>query len=48
MMKMHIDYPSKSDELEVMRRMANMSFNSEVNAIFFKEDILRSEIKSMK
>jgi MoxR-like ATPase len=50
MMKVHIDYPSKSDELEVMRRMANMSFNSEVNAILSKEDIfeIRNKINEVK
>ncbi|ERM80816.1 ATPase AAA [Rhodonellum psychrophilum GCM71 = DSM 17998] len=50
MMKVHIDYPSKSDELEVMRRMANMHFKSEVNAILTKEDIfaIRSQINEVK
>jgi len=50
MMKVHIDYPSKSDEMEVMRRMANMTFNSEVNAILTKEEIfeIRSAINAVK
>jgi len=50
MMKVHIDYPSKADEMEVMRRMANMSFSSEVNAILSKEDIfeIRNQINSVK
>ncbi len=50
MMKVHIDYPSKSDELEVMRRMANMSYKSEVNAILSKEDIfeIRGLINEVK
>ncbi|SIS54891.1 AAA family ATPase [Belliella pelovolcani] len=50
MMKVHIDYPSKSDELEVMRRMANMSFASEVNAILSKEDIfaIRAKINEVQ
>lgn len=50
MMKVHIDYPSKSDEMEVMRRMANMSFSSEVNAMLSKEDIfeIRDQINSVK
>src|SRR5688572_2996700 len=30
MMKVHIDYLDKADELEVMRRMSNMSFSGEV------------------
>ncbi len=50
MMKVHIDYPSKSDEMEVMRRMANMSFSSEVNAILSKQDVfdIRNEINAVK
>lgn len=50
MMKVHIDYPSKADEMEVMRRMANMSFSSEVNAILSKEDIfaIRNQINDVK
>ncbi|RAI84809.1 AAA family ATPase [Algoriphagus yeomjeoni] len=50
MMKVHIDYPSKADEMEVMRRMANMSFSSEVNAILSKEEIfeIRNQINSVK
>ncbi|MDF2156251.1 AAA family ATPase [Algoriphagus sp. CAU 1675] len=49
MMKVHIDYPSKSDEMEVMRRMANMSFSSEVNAILSKKDIfeIRDQINAV-
>ncbi|MEB2773721.1 MoxR family ATPase [Algoriphagus sp. D3-2-R+10] len=50
MMKVHIDYPSKADEMEVMRRMANMSFNSEVNAILSKDEIfdIRNQINAVK
>ena len=50
MMKVHIDYPSKADEMEVMRRMANMSFSSEVNAILSKEEIfeIRNLINAVK
>lgn len=50
MMKVHIDYPSKSDELEVMRRMSNMQYSSEVQAILSKQDIfdIRNEINSVK
>ncbi|MGB3849084.1 MAG: AAA family ATPase, partial [Tunicatimonas sp.] len=39
MLKVHVDYPSKENELEVMRRMANMSFSSEVESVLTKEDI---------
>ncbi|WP_026956177.1 AAA family ATPase [Algoriphagus vanfongensis] len=49
MMKVHIDYPSKADEMEVMRRMANMSFSSEVNAVLSKQDIfdIRNDINAI-
>ncbi len=50
MMKVHIDYPSKADEMEVMRRMANMSFSSEVNAMLSKDEIfdIRNQINAVK
>ncbi|WP_194776686.1 AAA family ATPase [Pararhodonellum marinum] len=50
MMKVHIDYPSKSDEMEVMRRMSNMQFKSEVNSILSKEEVfaIRDEINKVK
>lgn len=50
MMKVHIDYPSKSDEMEVMRRMANMQFTSDVRAILTKQDIfdIKNEINAVK
>ena len=49
MMKVHVDYPSKENELEVMRRMSNLSFNSEVNSLLTKEDIfaIRDEINAV-
>jgi MoxR-like ATPase len=50
MMKVHIDYPSKTDEMEVMRRMANMQFSSEVRAVLSKQDIfdIKDQINSVK
>jgi MoxR-like ATPase len=39
MMKVYVDYPDKDSELEVMRRMANMSFNGEVQSVLTKQDI---------
>lgn len=50
MMKVHIDYPSKTDEMEVMRRMANMQFTSDVRAILTKQDIfdIKNEINAVK
>lgn len=49
MMKVHVDYPSKAEELEVMRRMSNASFNSDVKALLRKEDIfeIRQEINGV-
>lgn len=46
MMKVYVDYLDKASELEVMRRMSNMSFAGQVNIILDKEDIfaIRNEI----
>ncbi len=46
MMKVHVDYPTKDQELEVMRRISNMKFDYTVNTILTKEDIfdIRDEI----
>lgn len=50
MMKVFVDYPQKHEELEIMRRMSNMSFDAHVEAVLTKEDIfaLRNEINSVK
>ncbi len=49
MMKVYVDYPSKTDELEVMRRMSNLKFDSNVETILSKEDIfsIRNEINQV-
>ena len=49
MLKVHVDYPSKDEELEVMRRMADMSFSGEAETILSKEDIfaIRQEINNV-
>jgi MoxR-like ATPase len=39
MMKVHVNYLNKEQELEVMRRMANMNFLRKVQATLSKEDI---------
>lgn len=39
MMKVFVDYPSKTEELSVMRRMSNLDYNYEPKAILNKEDI---------
>jgi len=46
MMKVHVDYPTKEQELEVMRRISNMQFDYSVGTILSKEDIfaIRDEI----
>ncbi|GEO02680.1 ATPase [Adhaeribacter aerolatus] len=50
MMKVFVNYLSKADELEVMRRMANMSFDSHVNTVLTKADIfaIRHEINQVQ
>ncbi|GAB3830660.1 AAA family ATPase [Hymenobacter jeollabukensis] len=39
MMKVFVDYLKKAEELEVMRRMANLSYRSDVQAVLTKDDI---------
>jgi MoxR-like ATPase len=39
MMKVFVDYPSKAQELEVMRRISNMQFDFNVNTLLSKEEI---------
>ncbi len=39
MLKVVITYPTKDQEMEVMRRISNMQFNFKVNTILSKEDI---------
>jgi len=50
MMKVFVDYPQKHEELEIMRRMSNMSFDAEVNTVLTKEDVfqIRNEINAVK
>ncbi len=49
MMKVHVDYLTKEEELEVMRRMSNMNFDYEVRPILAKEDIkkIKEEINNV-
>lgn len=49
MLKIHVDYPDKASELEIMRRMSNMSFDAEVQPLLSKEDIfsIRKEVNSV-
>ena len=50
MMKVFVNYPTKEDELEIMRRISNMQFNYEVNQVLTKEDIfsIRAEVNKVK
>ncbi len=50
MMKVHVEYPTKEQELEVMRRISNMQFGYEVNTVLTKEDIfaIRGEVNKVK
>jgi MoxR-like ATPase len=49
MMKVHVGYLDKAAELEVMRRMSNMSFSHTVRTLLSKEDIfaIRQEINQV-
>jgi MoxR-like ATPase len=46
MMKVFVDYPTKDEELKIMRRMANMNFESDLKTALTKQDIfkIRDEI----
>jgi len=50
MLKVTVSYPTKSQELEVMRRMSNMTFNKEVNTILTKEEIfsIRDQVNQVE
>ena len=49
MMKVFVDYPTKEEELEVMRRMSNMSGTVKLDTVLTKEDIydIRDEINQV-
>ncbi len=49
MMKINIDYPSKEEELKIMQRMSNLSFQNKAKRILTKKDILsiRNEINQI-
>ncbi|MFN4145496.1 MAG: AAA family ATPase [Runella sp.] len=49
MMKVFVDYPSKEQELQVMRRMSNLDYNYAPKAVLSKEDIfqIRHEINQI-
>lgn len=49
MLKVKVDYPSKEEELEVMRRMANMNFHPTLETLLTKADIfsIREEVNQV-
>jgi MoxR-like ATPase len=50
MLKVHVDYLKKADELEVMRRMANLGFQGDVQPVLTKADIfgIRDQINQVQ
>lgn len=50
MFKVFVDYPGKADELEVMRRMADLNFSAEVSPVLSKKDIfsIRDEVNKVE
>jgi MoxR-like ATPase len=49
-LKVFVDYPTKDQELEIMRRISNMQFDFTVNPLLTKEDIfsIREEVNKVK
>ncbi|MCO6359339.1 MoxR-like ATPase [Roseivirga pacifica] len=49
MLKVKVNYPTKEEELEVMRRMSNMKFKPELETLLTKEDIfaIRDEVNQV-
>lgn len=50
MMKVFVNYPTKAQELEVMRRISNMGFDYTVNTMLTKEEIfsIREQVNKVK
>jgi MoxR-like ATPase len=50
MMKVFVNYPTKEQEMEVMRRISNMQFNYTVNTMLTKEEIfdIRDQVNKVK
>ncbi|MFZ6010176.1 MAG: AAA family ATPase [Bacteroidota bacterium] len=50
MMKVFVNYPTKDQEMEVMRRISNMKFDFTVNTMLTKEDIfdIREQVNKVK
>lgn len=41
MLKIYVDYPTKEQELEVMRRMSDLAFRPEIQPVLSAEDIMK-------
>ncbi|HEY9045969.1 MAG TPA: AAA family ATPase [Ohtaekwangia sp.] len=50
MMKVFVDYPTKDQEIEIMRRISNMQFNYKVTTMLTKEEIfsIREQVNKVK
>src|SRR5687767_9088323 len=50
MMKVFVDYPTKDQEIEIMRRISNMRFDFTVSTVLSKEDIfsIRDQVNKVK
>jgi MoxR-like ATPase len=50
MLKVFVDYPTKDQELEIMRRISNMQFNYKVSTLLTREEIfaIRDEVNKVK
>jgi MoxR-like ATPase len=50
MMKVFVEYPTKEQELEIMRRISNMQFDYTVSPVLTKEDIfdIRNQVNRVK
>lgn len=50
MMKVFVDYPTKEQELEIMRRISNLQFAPKLNALLTKADIfdIRDQVNKVK
>jgi len=49
MMKLNVNYPSKQEELKIMRRMTDLNFNNKIKTILTKKDItsIKNEINNV-
>lgn len=50
MMKVFVDYPTKNQEIEIMRRISNMQFDYKVGTLLTKEEIfaIRDQVNKVK